>query len=113
VVFAGFTMRLRRPGTGWRVAEDSDLGPLRLALLGDSIAYGVGADRTEHTLAPWLRAELDAAGFETISHVFAWSGARSADLPRQVERALRWRPDVAVLIVGANDLTHQVPPAEA
>lgn len=87
--------------------------PLRLALLGDSIAYGVGAERSEDTLAHRLRADLDRAGLETVTRVFAWSGARSANLRRQVERALRWQPDLALIIIGANDLTHQVPPAEA
>jgi lysophospholipase L1-like esterase len=87
--------------------------PLRLALLGDSIAYGIGADRTEDTLAPRLRLTLEQAGIETSTRVFAWSGARSADLARQVERALPWDPDVVLIIIGANDLTHQVPPVQA
>jgi lysophospholipase L1-like esterase len=84
-----------------------------LALLGDSIAFGVGADRTEDRLAPRLGLDLESAGLPTITRVFAWSGARSADLRRQVERALPWRPDVVLLVIGANDLTHQVPPGQA
>lgn len=90
-----------------------DRQPTRLALLGDSIAYGVGADRTEDTLAPRLRAALEQAGIDTVTRVFAWSGARSDWLHRQVKRALPWQPDVAVIIIGANDLTHQVPVHEA
>jgi lysophospholipase L1-like esterase len=36
-------------------------------------------------------------------------GARSSDLERQVTRCLSARPHVAVIIVGANDVTHLVP----
>jgi lysophospholipase L1-like esterase len=86
---------------------------LRLAMLGDSIAYGVGADRTEDTLAPRLRTQLEQAGIDTVTRVFAWSGARSDWLHRQVRRAVPWEPDVVVIISGANDLTHQVPVEEA
>lgn len=94
-------------------AEPEARGPLRLALLGDSIAYGVGAERSDDTLAPRLRVHLEQAGIETLTRVFAWPGARSANLRRQVERALAWQPDVALIIIGANDLTHQVRAAEA
>jgi lysophospholipase L1-like esterase len=90
-----------------------ETGPLRLALLGDSISYGVGADRTADTLAPRLRADLEDDGVGTVTRVFGWPGARSTNLRRQVERALSWEPDVALIIIGANDLTHQVPPAQA
>lgn len=83
--------------------------PIRLALLGDSIAYGIGADRTEDTLAPRLRADLAEAGTASVTRVFAVPGARSAGLGGQVDRVLPWRPDVVVLVIGANDLTHQVP----
>ena len=83
---------------------------LRLAVLGDSIAHGVGAQHTSHTLAARLRERLVASGLSTESRVFARSGARSSDLARQVRRALPWRPDLALVVVGANDLSHSVPP---
>lgn len=83
---------------------------LRLALLGDSIAFGVGAARAADTLAPRLAAHLVAAGLAVRSEVFAVPGALSADLAAQVRRAVPWRPDVAVVVVGANDLTRLVPP---
>lgn len=87
---------------------------LRLALLGDSIAYGVGADHPSHTLAERLRAALEGRGDDTVEpRVFAVSGARSAGLPAQVRRALSWQPQLAVMVIGANDLTHFVPHDEA
>ncbi|MET0839205.1 MAG: SGNH/GDSL hydrolase family protein, partial [Marmoricola sp.] len=42
---------------------------------------------------------------------FAKVGARSSDLAGQVERALPTAPDVAVVLIGVNDVTHQVLPA--
>jgi lysophospholipase L1-like esterase len=86
---------------------------LRLAVLGDSIAYGQGAARTADTPGPRLVAALAAAGIEAEHRVFAVPGAVSADLARQVERARAWRPHLAVVVVGANDLTRFVPPEQA
>lgn len=86
---------------------------LRLAVLGDSIAYGVGADHPSHTLAERLRHALAAHDLPVEPRVFAVPGARSAGLARQVQRALAFRPHLAVTIIGANDLTHFVPHAEA
>jgi lysophospholipase L1-like esterase len=86
---------------------------LRLAVLGDSIAYGVGADRHSHTLAERLRAALAQHDIDLEPHVFAVPGARSAGLAGQVRRALAWQPHVAVTVIGANDLTHLVPHDQA
>ena len=36
-------------------------------------------------------------------------GARSRGLAAQVDRALAWRPALAVVVIGANDLTHLEP----
>jgi lysophospholipase L1-like esterase len=86
---------------------------LRLVVLGDSIAYGTGALRREDTLGPRLAAELTAQGVEVELHVVAVPGAESADLPAQVRRATALRPDLAVVVIGANDLARFVPPARA
>lgn len=82
---------------------------LRLALLGDSIAYGIGATRVADTLGARLADDLAGVGFPATTRVFAVPGSRSADLAGQVGRAGPWRPDIAVLIVGANDLARAVP----
>ncbi|HEV2087662.1 MAG TPA: SGNH/GDSL hydrolase family protein [Cryptosporangiaceae bacterium] len=86
---------------------------LRLALLGDSIGYGIGAARTDDTLAPRLAADLARYGRPSQTRVFAMPGARSADLAAQVVRAVPWRTDIAVIVIGANDLTRLVPVAQA
>lgn len=82
---------------------------LRLAMLGDSIAYGQGASRRDDTLGPRLARGLAEHGVGTEVHVFAVPGTRSAGLRPQVDRAFAWGPDIVVLVIGANDLTHFVP----
>jgi lysophospholipase L1-like esterase len=82
-------------------------------VLGDSIAYGTGATRRDHALGPRLAAELRNEGFAVDLAVVAVPGAESADLPAQVRRAVPLRPDLAVVVIGANDLARFVPPASA
>jgi lysophospholipase L1-like esterase len=89
------------------------MSTLRLAVLGDSIAYGTGAARMAETVGPRLVAALHAAGVRAEHRVFAVPGAVSTDLPAQVERARAWRPQLVVVVIGANDLTHLVPPERA
>jgi lysophospholipase L1-like esterase len=87
--------------------------PLRLLVLGDSIAYGTGASRAEDTLGRRLSAELTADGFDVDLHVLAVPGAVSAQLPAQVRRAEDLDADLAVVVIGANDLARFVPPEQA
>lgn len=82
---------------------------LRLAVLGDSIAFGQGAPRPEDRPAARLTAGLAGHDVVVTTDVFAVPGARSSGLRAQVDRAVRWRPDLAVVVIGANDLTHRVP----
>jgi lysophospholipase L1-like esterase len=56
-----------------------------------------------------VRGVLAATGRPVLLTNHAVVGARSADLDRQVTRALSQRPHVAVLIIGANDVTNLVP----
>jgi lysophospholipase L1-like esterase len=86
---------------------------LRLAVFGDSIAYGQGAARPADTLAARLAADLTAAGTPTETRVYAVPGARSDALAAQVRRTAAEPPDVALIVIGANDLTALVPPDRA
>src|SRR4051794_3129831 len=86
---------------------------LRLAVLGDSIGYGQGARMPTDRLGPRLAAALEAAGFDVELHVLAVPRSTSADLAAQVRRALPLDIDLAVVVVGANDLARFVPPADA
>lgn len=86
---------------------------LAFAVLGDSIAYGQGAARPDDTIGARLGADLRGAGIATEVRVFAVPGARSHDLAAQVRRAVAWPPGLALIVIGANDLTHFVPPLTA
>jgi lysophospholipase L1-like esterase len=86
---------------------------VRLLLLGDSIAYGTGARRPEDSLGPRLTGVLEADGFHVDLHVLAVPGAVSADLARQIRAAQRLDADLAVVVIGANDLARFVPAAQA
>jgi lysophospholipase L1-like esterase len=81
----------------------------RLAVLGDSIAFGQGATRPDERLAPRLVDALTARGFAIQHRVFAVPGARSRNLAAQLSTALPWQPHLALVVIGANDLTQQEP----
>jgi lysophospholipase L1-like esterase len=87
--------------------------PLRLVVLGDSIAYGTGARHPDDSLGPRLIAVLADDGFDVELYVLAVPGAESAHLADQVRRAAPLRADLALVVIGANDLARFVPPAKA
>lgn len=83
-------------------------GPaLQIALLGDSSACGYGVDRIEHTPGAYLASGLAAQADRRVHmRQLCVIGARSSDLWAQVDRTLTTPTDVAVILVGANDVTH-------
>jgi lysophospholipase L1-like esterase len=84
---------------------------LRLAVLGDSGAAGLGADDPDATPGAVIARELAAAsGRPVLLTNTAVVGAQSKDLAAQVDRILAVRPNVAVIMIGANDVTHRVRP---
>ncbi len=103
------------PQRGVPPYQDGRFGPptgmsVRLALLGDSVAAGLGADSASDTVAGVLvRGVADASRRPVTMINHAVVGARSSDLDRQVTRCLTARPHVAVIIIGGNDVTHLVP----
>jgi lysophospholipase L1-like esterase len=86
---------------------------LRLAFLGDSMAAGRGAARRTEAPGALLSDRLRDVGWTVTTQVLAVSGARSADLAGQVDQARGWRPHVAVVIIGANDLIHRTRAGDA
>lgn len=86
---------------------------LRLVVLGDSIGFGTGAARPADALGPRLATALTADGFDVDLHVVAVPGATSADLAAQVRRAVPLEPDLAVVVIGANDLARFRPADQA
>ncbi|MGW6918476.1 SGNH/GDSL hydrolase family protein [Kitasatospora sp. NPDC054939] len=84
--------------------------PLVLAFLGDSTAAGLGVLRARETPGALLAAGLASVAERPVRLVnVAFSGGRSTDLSGQLELALPHRPDIAVIMVGANDVTRHSP----
>ncbi|MFJ8433710.1 SGNH/GDSL hydrolase family protein [Kitasatospora sp. NPDC094019] len=84
--------------------------PLVLAFLGDSTAAGLGVLRARETPGALLAAGLASVAERPVRLVnVAFSGGRSADLAGQLEQALPLRPDIAVIMIGANDVTRHSP----
>ena len=84
--------------------------PVHLVVLGDSAAAGLGCDLAEQTPGALLAGGIARDLHRRVDlEVLAVVGARSADLEVQVAKALRRPVDVAVIVIGANDVTHRVP----
>src|SRR3954451_18726559 len=90
-------------------------GPaIKVALLGDSSAAGYGVERLVETPGAFLASGLAAGGDRRVHlRTYAKVGAQSSDLPGQIDRALPAGPDLAVILVGANDVTHRVRPSQS
>ena len=88
-------------------------GPsIKLALLGDSSAAGYGVHRVEDTPGAHLASGIATQANRRVHlRAFGVIGARSSDLAAQIDRALPTSPDLAVILIGVNDITHQVLPA--
>lgn len=88
-------------------------GPaIRIALLGDSSAAGYGVERVEETPGAHLASGVAAQADRRVHlRELARVGAQSSDLAGQVEAAIPTHPDLAVVLIGANDVTHSVLPS--
>jgi lysophospholipase L1-like esterase len=85
----------------------NDDRPLRFVVLGDSTAAGLGASGPEHAYATVLARRLADDGWAVDLEAFGVSGARIKDvLVEQVPVALRAKPDLIFVGIGANDVTH-------
>ncbi|GAA0379109.1 SGNH/GDSL hydrolase family protein [Microbispora corallina] len=88
--------------------------PLRMVVLGDSTSVGLGMTRPQDTPAVVIALGLAAVAERPVRlTVVGRSGAESVHLGDQVERVLEERPEIAVIFVGANDVTTATPPARA
>ncbi|MEE1784124.1 SGNH/GDSL hydrolase family protein [Streptomyces sp. SP17BM10] len=84
--------------------------PLVLAVFGDSTGAGLGVLRSRETPGALLAAGLASVAERPVRLVnAARSGGRSADLSGQLEQALPHHPDIAVIMIGANDVTRHSP----
>jgi len=88
--------------------------PIRLAVLGDSSAAGLGVHDAVETPAVLLAAGLSEVAERPV-RLFnaAVVGARSSDLVGQVDRVAPERPDIAMIMIGINDVTGRVRPSDS
>jgi lysophospholipase L1-like esterase len=90
--------------------------PVDLVVLGDSSAAGMGCDHPHETVGAIIGNGVSALTGRPVRLTnTAVVGAESADLELQLANALDVvpRPDVAVIMVGANDVTHRIDRAVA
>ncbi|GAB3024487.1 hypothetical protein GCM10011376_10000 [Nocardioides flavus (ex Wang et al. 2016)] len=89
--------------------------PVDLLLLGDSVAAGLGAEKPKHTLGGRLARGIAAGAERSVRlRTAAVVGSESSMLAAQLASLPpTYRPDVAVIVVGGNDVTHRVPVAES
>jgi lysophospholipase L1-like esterase len=84
--------------------------PLRFRVLGDSLAAGVGCARADQGLGYLLADALRLAGHRVDLTVLGVPGARSAALAAQVRTAVVSGVDLALIVIGANDIASFTPP---
>jgi lysophospholipase L1-like esterase len=85
--------------------------PYEIVVLGDSSAAGMGADEPHETVGAIIAHDVAAlSGRQVRLTNRAVVGAESSDLDRQLANALDEvvRPDVVVVMIGANDVTHRI-----
>lgn len=88
--------------------------PLVFAMMGDSTAAGMGVEDRAETPGVLLAAGLSEIAERPVRLInVAVVGAQAVGLPTQVADVIRVRPDAALIMIGANDVTHRVRPAES
>ena len=90
--------------------------PVELLMLGDSTAAGLGTDERSQTIGAILASGVAALSGRRVRLTnVAVVGAESSGLEVQVANALDSvaSPDVAVILIGANDVTHRIERATA
>lgn len=100
----------RPPRADGVYGEDLPRDPVRLLVLGDSAAVGYGMSRADATPPAMLGIGLTHVLAEQVEvRSEAVVGAVTSDLREQIEAAGDFDPDLVVIIIGTNDVTHRVP----
>jgi lysophospholipase L1-like esterase len=102
------------PRSDGRYGTDRTGADVRVAVLGDSSAAGYGVERARDTTGALLAAGISERLDRPVDvRCLASVGAISAALPAQARRALDHRPELSVILIGANDVTHRIRPSIA
>lgn len=98
-------------------ARDGEVGRgprLRLVILGDSSAAGVGVAEQSQSLAGYLpKALAQQAGVRVQWRLVARSGLTSAQCLEHIASSESFAADVAVVVLGVNDVVDQIPSQRA
>ncbi|CAH0127986.1 MULTISPECIES: SGNH/GDSL hydrolase family protein [unclassified Microbacterium] len=97
----------------WKKSLDGT--PIELLLLGDSLAAGLGAERRKETLGGRIAKAVAKRMLRPVRlRTAAVVGSESTALAGQLDALPEdYRADVAVIVIGGNDVTHLVPPWSA
>jgi lysophospholipase L1-like esterase len=88
--------------------------PISMVVLGDSSAAGYGVHRPRETPGALLATGISRRLRRPVRlHRLAVVGCLSAGLRPQVETAIEHQPDLAVILIGGNDVTNRTPLAVA
>nr|WP_240669937.1 SGNH/GDSL hydrolase family protein [Actinoplanes solisilvae] len=80
---------------------------ITMVILGDSSAAGYGVHRPRETPGALLATGVSRRLRRPVRlHRLAVVGSMSSGLPYQVDAALEYSPDVAIILIGGNDVTH-------
>ncbi len=102
------------PDTDGRYGGHHGGEPLRMVVLGDSSACGLGVEAPHQTPGAMLASGIAECADRPVDViVVAVVGAQSSHLSGQVEQIAHTSPDVAMIMIGANDVTHRVRPPTA
>ena len=97
------TLRLPE-AVGERAGCQGQGQPLRVLLLGDSSAAGVGVNHQSNALAGQLAEQLSGQ-YQVTWQLLAQTGITSAQLLSQLQATVPQTYDCAVLAIGVNDVT--------
>lgn len=101
----------RPPSPDGLYGDDLPGRTIRVLVLGDSAAVGYGVTRADATPSAMIGVGLAHVMDAPVEvQCRAVVGAQTADLMGQIDLDPDWHPDVAVIVVGTNDVTHNVAP---
>jgi len=109
VLVAACSLERRSPAL---LLLDDCRAPVHYVALGDSTVEGIGASHPDLNYVSRLHARLRALYPNAHVTNLGVGGATSADvIARQLDRAIKLRPDVVTLSIGPNDITRGMPVA--
>ena len=105
------TTDARPPSPDGLYGDDLPGRTIRVLVLGDSAAVGYGVTRADATPSAMIGVGLAHVMDAPVEiECRAVVGAQTSELMGQIDLDPDWHPDVAVIVVGTNDVTHRVTP---